>query len=61
MAEWNDSAREDFYRAMAEAVTAAGREGESLLLSKLCLLMAEELKAPEKAMAALNAALVAKS
>lgn len=44
MAEgWDQEARERAYTALCEAVSAAGRENESLLLARLVLLLSERL------------------
>lgn len=40
---WDEAAREKAYTALCEAVTAAGRDGESLFLARLVLLLGERL------------------
>lgn len=42
-ATWDQAARERAYTALCEAVTATGREGESLFLARLVLLLGERL------------------
>lgn len=42
---------EDFYAALAQAIDAAGPAHESLLLSKLALLLAHALNDPDRATA----------
>lgn len=52
---WTDAARDEIYTEMCGALTEAGDKSE-LFLSRLCLLLIEELKSPQKARQALAAA-----
>lgn len=47
---------EDFYTALAIALDEVGPDRESLLLSKLALLMAQALNHPEQAIALIDQA-----
>ena len=50
---WDQGARERAYTALCEAVSAAGRDGESLFLARLVLLLGERLADPDGFAAAL--------
>ena len=43
---WNQQEREAAYTSLCEALTNAGRAGETLFLARLALLLAEELSDP---------------
>ena len=43
---WSQQDREAAYTSLCEALTVAGRSGETLLLARLALLLAEELSDP---------------
>ena len=52
---WSQPEREAAYTSLCEALTVAGRDGETQLLARLALLLAEELSDPaafERALAA---------
>lgn len=53
--QWTDTARDEIYTEICGALTEAGDKSE-LFLSRLCLLLIEELKSPERARRALAAA-----
>lgn len=53
--QWTDAARDEIYTEICGALTDAGDKSE-LFLSRLCLLLVEELKSPQKAREALAAA-----
>jgi hypothetical protein len=53
---WNQQDREAAYTSLCEALTDAGRAGETLLLARLALLLAEELSDPAAFARALAAA-----
>ena len=53
--QWTDTTRDEIYTEICGALTNAGDKSE-LFLSRLCLLLVEELKSPQKARQALAAA-----
>ncbi len=53
---WSDADRERAYTALCEAVSAAGREGETQFLARVAILLAEELSDPEAFARALTSA-----
>ncbi len=53
--QWTDAARDELYTQLCGALTDAGDRSE-LFLSRLCLLLMEELGSPQKARQALAAA-----
>ncbi|WP_153101993.1 hypothetical protein [Paraburkholderia hayleyella] len=52
----NDDERDMLYGACCEAISAVGRERESLMLARLALLLFEEVGDPVRCEAALRAA-----
>lgn len=56
MAAWEQSDRERAYTAICEAITAAGREHETMFFARLTLLITEELADMEALMRCLSAA-----
>lgn len=50
--QWTDIARDEIYTELCGALTDAGERSE-LFLSRLCLLLIEELGSPERARRAL--------
>ncbi len=52
-----EAQRDEFYTHCAQAINAAGRERESLLLARLALLLADALGDVDRAKAAVDAAL----
>lgn len=55
--QWTDAARDELYTELCGALTDAGYRSE-LFLSRLCLLLMEELGSPQKARQALAAAVL---
>lgn len=55
--QWTDAARDELYTELCGALTDAGERSE-LFLSRLCLLLMEELGSPQRARQALAAALL---
>lgn len=55
--QWTDAARDELYTELCGALTDAGDRSE-LFLSRLCLLLMEELGSPQKARQALAAAVL---
>ncbi|OCX33001.1 hypothetical protein QU42_00845 [Bradyrhizobium sp. UASWS1016] len=48
MTVWSRDERERAYTNLCDAVTAAGEDGESLFLARLCLLLMEKLGDTER-------------
>lgn len=55
--QWTDAARDEIYTELCGALTDAGDKSE-LFLSRLCLLLIEELGSPQKARQALAQAVL---
>jgi hypothetical protein len=55
-AGWNEDHRDQVYTELCRALTAAGEAGETLFLSKLCLLLIEELRSRDAALKAITEA-----
>jgi hypothetical protein len=55
-AGWNEDHRDQVYTELCRALTAAGEADETLFLSKLCLLLIEELKSRDAALKAITEA-----
>jgi len=53
--QWTDAARDELYTELCGALTDAGERSE-LFLSRLCLLLMEELESPRKARQAISSA-----
>ena len=57
---WTQSAREEAYTSLCEAITATGAADETLFLARLVLLLAEELADPAGFARALSSAAIAR-
>ena len=53
--QWTDATRDEIYTELCSAMTDAGDKSE-LFLSRLCLLLIEELGSPQRARQALASA-----